>query len=167
MLAACSEANPAKFVPRIQKEAQDYLVALNAGDEPVVAGRSPAKFLKLINGEVGQYLSRRNNGIRQSGFVIMSAAAGTPGTPQRAGGLLVSFVPVVTQMRYDDGGDFRKMRVFGPTALKLSNYLAALSHDRGRTWKFFEAEDESITAVLSDVKGKILIPSPLADATPY
>lgn len=166
ILSACSPPKPETFLPIIQKEGQVFVDALRSENEAVVSSMMPVSYLKLIDGEVGAYLKLRANGARANSFVITSAAVGVPQIPQNIDGMLVSFVPVRTKLKYDDGGNIGRTRLFGPTSITMSSYLVAISSNKGKLWKFFESEGErsTIDKILPETVGKLIIPAKLADA---
>lgn len=165
-LTACSPPKPETFLPTIQQEGQVFIDALRSRDEVVAASMMPAGYLKLIDGRVEEYLNFRINAVREKSFAIKSATVGIPQVPQDIDGLFVSFVPVRSKLQYDDGGNIGRTRLFGPTSITLSSYLVAVSSNKGKTWKFFESEEERgiIDKVLPETVGKLIIPAELADA---
>lgn len=166
-LAACSPPKPETLIPKIQQEAQVFVDALVSGNEEVVATKLPAGYLKLIDGQVGEYMNVRGNSFRQASFVIKSSTIGIPQVPQMIESTFVSFVPVRTLLKYDDGGNFGEIRIFGPTSVTMLSHLVAVSLNKGKTWKFFEPEDRAIIdTVLPSTVGKLVIPAKLVDATP-
>jgi len=159
---------PETLIPQIQRESQDFLTALSSGDVEEIKPRLLASFRKQIDDRVDLWLELRKAPFRDNGFAIRSATVGVPGTPQFINGVFVSFVPARTIARYDDGGDFRKMRIFGPRSVTLNSHLVAVSKDKGKTWKFFEADQDlaQIDKLIPETASKLVIPAKLIEATP-
>ena len=188
-VASCTP-KPETFIPQIQRESQEFLKALASGNveetqklllnsmrsemanvakllsEKLKAGGisapdqfSDAELVELL-------LKIRNGTLKDAGFVIHSANVGVPGVPQVVNGVYVSFVPARTVARYDDGGNVMKMRIFGPTSVTVDSHIVAVSKDKGKTWKYFEASDDpaSIDKFIPETAGKLVIPSPLMEA---
>lgn len=187
-LAACTP-KPETFVPQIQRESQEFLKAISSSNVEEAQKRllpsvykeiSDSIKLAIKQGDQGitelpsdkeiveVILVQRNAPFRRDSFVIHSAIVGVPGVPQIANGVLVSFVPARTVARYDDGGNIGKMRLFGPTSITIDSYIVAVSKDKGKTWKFFEAsEDPSLVDKrIPETSGKLVIPARLIEVRP-
>ena len=185
-LAACTP-KPETLVPQIQRESQEFLKAISSSNVEETHKRLLSSVRKEISDlaelaikqgdksiskvpsdtEIVEILLKiRNSAFSQNSFVIHSATVGVPGVPQFVNGVFVSFVPVRTIARYDDGGNIGKMRLFGPTSITMDSHIVAVSKDKGKTWKFFEADQDParIDKLIPETAGKLVIPSPLIEA---
>ena len=188
VLAACTP-KPETFVPQIQRESQEFLKAISSSNVEETQKRLLSSVRKEISDlaelaikqgdksiskvpsdtEIVEILLKiRNTPFSQNSFVIRSATVGVPGVPQLVNGVFVSFVPARTIARYDDGGNIGKMRLFGPTSITIDSHIVAVSKDKGKTWKFFEANEDPahIDKLIPETAGKLVIPARLIEARP-
>ena len=188
VLAACTP-KPETLIPQIQRESQEFLKAISSSNIEETQKRllpgvckeiSEIAQLVIKQGDAGiseiptdaqileWLLQQRNTPFRQNSFVISSATVGVPGTPQFVNGIFVSFVPARTIARYDDGGNVAKMRLFGPKSFTLDSHIVAVSKDKGKTWKFFEADQDParIDKLIPETAGKLVVPARLIEARP-
>lgn len=190
-VAACTP-KPETLVPQIQRESQEFLNALSSGNVEEARVRildivrtQMADLVKSLpkprNGDgseiattfsdaelVELLLKLRNSPFDDNRFVIRSATVGIPSSPQFVNGVFVSFVPARTIARYDDGGNAMKMRLFGPTSITLDSHIVAVSKDKGKTWKFFEAPEDpaKIDKFIPETAAKLVIPARLTEVRP-
>ncbi len=185
-VAACTP-KPETLVPQIQRESEEFLKAITSSNVEETQKRLLSSVCKEISDLVQlviekggsgitevpsdteiveELLKRRNTPFRQNSFVIRSATVGVPSTPQFVNGVFVSFIPARTIARYDDGGNIGKMRLFGPTSITMDSHIVAVSKDKGKTWKFFEADQDParIDKLIPETAGKLVIPARLIEA---
>jgi hypothetical protein len=167
-LLACTP-DPQSMLPKVQSQAEQYLKGLHEQDASLVQKFIHPALLSLFDGRVEELLSARNNGfmpLTNQGFRLVSTRVGEPQSPQKAEKFYVSFVPFRTTFLYDDGGNIGKMRLFGPTRIDLTMYLAAISSDSGKSWKFFEVGEDKILMdeILPGLSEKLVFPSELVRA---
>ena len=185
-VAACTP-KPETLVPQIQRESEEFLKAITSSNVEETQKRLLSSVCKEISDLVQlviekggsgitevpsdteiveELLKRRNTPFRQNSFVIRSATVGVPSTPQFVNGVFVSFIPARTIARYDDGGNIGKMRLFGPTSITMDSHIVAVSKDKGKTWKFFEADQDPprIDKIIPETAGTLVIPARLIEA---
>lgn len=186
VLAACTP-KPETLIPQIQRESQEFLKAISSSNVEETQKRLLSSVCKEISDVVQLAINQGNSGIkealsdteivegllkirnspfRQNSFVIRTATVGVPGVPQFVNGVFVSFVPARTIARYDDGGNIGKTRIFGPTSITIDSHIVAVSKDKGKTWKFFEADQDPahIDKLIPETAGKLVIPARLIEA---
>ena len=187
-VAACTP-KPETLVPQIQRESEEFLKAITSSNVEETQKRLLSSVCKEISDLVQlviekggsgitevpsdteiveELLKRRNTPFRQNSFVIRSATVGVPSTPQFVNGVFVSFIPARTIARYDDGGNIGKMRLFGPTSITMDSHIVAVSKDKGKTWKFFEADQDParIDKLIPETASKLVVPARLIEVKP-
>ena len=162
-VAGCSP-KPETLVPAIQKESQQFLDALNRGDEEHITSKLHKNLREKITIPLGEWLTLRARGYNSNGYRLNSAEVGVPQPPQQAGNVLVSFVPVAATVVPDENVHPSQMRLFGPRSITVNSYLVAVSDDRGRNWTFFEAgENRQLTeALLPEAASSLVFPGRMA-----
>lgn len=169
ILGACAP-KPETMVPKIQKESQEFLDAMNSCNVDETKRLLNTKLAEKWGAEMKmqEWLKLRKQALHSNGFAFQYAQVGIPGVPQFAAGKYVSFVPVRTSLVADDGGNIGQMRLFGPRSVTVESYLVAVSPNNGKTWTFFEAgENRALTdELLPGIADKLIFPATMIQATP-
>ena len=112
-------------------------------------------------------MSIRKDSHQKIGLVIISTTVSDPWDPQMIGNQVVAFVPILSEVRFEQRDDLTQSWNPQPKAGTIGSYLVAMSDDKGRTWKFFEALPASIEALLPGAKGKLVMPDKLIDSAVF
>lgn len=111
----------------------------------------PKKLLEIMGGRevLKTKLTQGNAELKRRGVTIDSAAIGMPEVPQKHEGVLVSLVPMTTNLTTPQG------------KLIASSHMIAISEDNGTSWAFVDTatvNEEKLGVLYPALKGKVKIP---------
>jgi hypothetical protein len=111
----------------------------------------PKKLLEIAGGQeaLKTMLTQGNAELKRRGVTIDSSTIGKPEAPQKHEGVLVSLVPMTTNLTTPQG------------KLIATSHMIAISEDKGKNWVFVDTatvNEEKLGVLYPALKGKVKIP---------
>jgi len=143
------------MVAEIKKHAEICSAAQLSMDFDKILPYVPKKMLEMIGGEdvLKTRVAQGNAELHRRGVKIDSAVIGTPAAPQEFDGVLVSLVPMTTNLTTPQG------------KLVSTSHMIAISEDKGASWDFLDTatvNEEKLGTLYPALKGKVKIPGATA-----